>query len=213
MKENNLLVLPIRIISGDDNVTLAKENGKVLEFKTKTKKPSPIPNNRAAEDIFFQRGLEAEQSGKIDEAVNFYTQAVTANPNAAGALVNLGTIAFHRRNFGEAERYYRRVVEVDPQYALGRYNLGNCLDELSQVEEAIECYREALRINPQYLDAHYNLAIAYQGKGHVQKAYEHWGLYIQYDKSYPPNYWVVRAQRERDTLKRIYGDHLISLVG
>ncbi len=59
---------------------------------------------------------------------------------SAGALVNLGTVHFHLRNWDQAEDYYRRALEADPRYALAHFNLGNLFDEKSNRGQALLHY-------------------------------------------------------------------------
>jgi len=53
----------------------------------------------------------------VEEAVAAYRQAIESNPNASGALVNLGTIAFRMRRMKEALEYYARAMQAT-QYPL-----------------------------------------------------------------------------------------------
>src|SRR5260370_10762741 len=77
-------------------------------------------------ELWFQRGLELEESGAPPiEALEAYKKAVELNTNAAGALVNLGTIHYHLHKFKDAADYYQRAVDVDPRYALAHFNLRN----------------------------------------------------------------------------------------
>ena len=70
--------------------------------------------------------------------------------NAAGALVNLGTIHYRLRQFKEAERYYTQSLAADPSYPLAHFNLGNLYDERGDLGKPQHCYESALRLNPRY---------------------------------------------------------------
>ena len=156
--------------------------------------------NREQSDFWFQKGLELEQSNApVAEAIDAYLKAVALNPNAAGALVNLGTIYFHKREWAKSEHYYRGAVEADPNYALAHYNLGNLYDERSDPDRAYAHYHAALRIQPQYADAHYNLALLHQGQGDMMKALSHWQTYLKLD---PSSQWAQIARREIEKLKQ-----------
>ena len=76
-------------------------------------------------EMWFQSGLDLEESGApLSEAIGAYKKAVELNPNAAGALVNLGTIHYHLRKFKESADYYQKAIEVDPRYALAHSQPG-----------------------------------------------------------------------------------------
>ena len=154
----------------------------------------------AEADEFFQKGLEVEQTGgPVAAAIEAYEKAIELNPNAAGALVNLGTIHFHMRRWKKAESFYQSAITADPEYALAHFNLGNLFDERGDRDHAQEAYFDALRINPRYADAHYNLALLYQGEGDTMKAISHWKTYLKLDAG---SDWAKVAQRELEKLTR-----------
>jgi tetratricopeptide (TPR) repeat protein len=156
--------------------------------------------NREQSDFWFQKGLELEQSNAPTAgAVDAYLKAVELNPSAAGALVNLGTIYFHQREWKKSEQYYQASIEADASYALAHYNLGNLYDERSDPDRAYAHYHSALRIQPQYADAHYNLALLHQGQGDMMKALSHWQTYLKLD---PSSQWAIIARREIDKIKQ-----------
>jgi tetratricopeptide (TPR) repeat protein len=148
---------------------------------------------------WFQRGLDVEQTGvNLDRAVAAYERAIELDPNCVGALVNLGTIHFHARQWKKAETHYKRALEAEPEYALGHFNLGNLFDERGEVALAFEHYAVALRIAPNYADAHYNLALLCQRVGQTMRAVRHWRAYLKLD---PSSNWAEIARRELAKLR------------
>ena len=120
----------------------SSEIEKLRAFPVKT--DPPPSGNSAQEQLaehWFQRGLALEESGApVEEAVMAYRRAIETNPNAPGALVNLGTIAFRMRKMKEAAAYYTRAIEADPGYALAHFNLGNLHDEMGLLPDARKHY-------------------------------------------------------------------------
>ncbi len=160
--------------------------------------PPPPPRERDSE-VWFQKGLMLEETGApVEDAVEAYLQAVEFNPQAAGALVNLGTIRYRLRQFREAEDYYTRALEADPHYALAHFNLGNLHDERGNLGEAQNCYEAALRINPRYGDAHFNLALLCERRGDALRAVHHWKAYLRIDNS---SSWADIARRQLEKLR------------
>lgn len=160
-------------------------------------KEGPARNVQESE-FWFQRGLELERIGApIERAIEAYSRAVELDPHSTGALVNLGTIHFHKRAWKEAEEHYRKALEIDPNYALAHFNLGNLFDEKGDRELAIQHYLGALRIDPDYADAHYNLALLYQGMGQM-KALRHWIAYLKLDSS---GEWATIARQQLEKLR------------
>ena len=162
--------------------------------------PQPPPPSREHDsEAWFQKGLFLEETGApIEEAVEAYLQAVDCNPQAAGALVNLGTIRYRLRQFQEAEDYYTRALEADPNYPLAHFNLGNLYDERGDLARAQSCYEGALRVNPRYGDAHFNLALLCERRGDVLRAVHHWKAYLKIDNA---SSWADIARRQLEKLR------------
>lgn len=151
-------------------------------------------------EAWFQKGLELEETGApIAQAIEAYRKVLELNPEAAGALVNLGTIYYRQRKFGEAEKYYRGAIQADPAYPLAQFNLGNLYDEQGRIPEAMDHYRRALHLNPQYADAHFNLALLCERAGEALKAVHHWKCYLKLDNS---GQWAEIARRQLDRLRQ-----------
>lgn len=162
-------------------------------------KAGAAARQREAEE-WFEKGLELEQEGApLDEIVEAYQKALELDPRSAGALVNLGTIHYHLRQWQEAERCYTEALAVDPSYALAHFNLGNLFDEIGNRSRALLHYQSALRVNADYADAHYNSALIFQSQGDVLRAVRHWKAYLKLD---PASSWASIARRELDKLTR-----------
>lgn len=148
---------------------------------------------------WFQRGLELEQSGMHkEEALTAYEKALELDPHCVGALVNLGTIFFHGRQWKRAMACYKKAVDIAPEYALGHFNLANLYDERGDVANALVHYQSALKVAPDYADAHYNLALLCQRTGQTMRAQRHWRAYLKLD---PASSWSEVARRELAKLR------------
>ena len=156
--------------------------------------------NRLREsEAWFQRGLDLEETGApIEQAIEAYRKVLELNPQAAGALVNLGTIYYRQRKFGEAEKYYKDAIVADPSYPLAQFNLGNLYDEQGRLREALDHYRCALNLNPNYADAHFNLALLAERMGEPLKAVHHWKTYLKLDST---GQWAEIARRQLERLR------------
>jgi tetratricopeptide (TPR) repeat protein len=166
---------------------------KLLDF------PKADRRERLRAGHWFQRGLEMETAGApIDQVMDAYEKAIALDDHCVGAMVNLGTIHFHTRDWAAAERYYRQALESDPNYALAHFNLGNLFDEKNDLANAQFHYQSALAISPNYADAHYNLALLAQRTGQLMNAVRHWRIYLKLD---PGSNWAAIARRELDKLR------------
>jgi tetratricopeptide (TPR) repeat protein len=174
----------------------ASENRGLMSFPDR----KPAINRTREAEMWFQRGLELEETGApVNEAIDAYKRAIELNANAAGALVNLGTIYYRQRRFPEAEHYYRNAIAADPGYPLAEFNLGNLYDEESRLEEAYRHYRRALELNPSYADAHFNLALLCERTGDPLRAVHHWKHYLKLDNT---GQWAEVARRQLERLRQ-----------
>lgn len=159
-----------------------------------------LEEKRRQSRIWFDRGIEMEQTGASSERVlAAYLKALECDPEAAEVHVNIGTVYFALHQWTEAEKHYRAALGLRPDYAMAWFNLGNVYDELHAWQQALDCYLHALEIRPDYADAHYNAALLYQGMGDTMKALKHWRLYLKLD---PTGYWAGIARREVQKLRR-----------
>jgi tetratricopeptide (TPR) repeat protein len=145
-------------------------------------------------DAWFERGLEQERIGApLEQIIEAYEKAVECDPQAAGALVNLGTIYFNGHAWSDAEAQYVKALAIDPNYPLAHFNLGNLYDERGDFSNALEHYLAALKLCPTYADAHYNTALLYQSQGDLLSAVRHWKAYLKMDSV---STWSQIARRE-----------------
>jgi len=174
----------------------ASEIGGIMSFPER----KPAANRLREAEAWFQKGLELEEAcAPVGEIIEAYQKVLELNPEAAGALVNLGTIYYRNRRFSEAEQHYLRAVEADPTYPLAEFNLGNLYDEQSKLEDAQTHYRRALTLNPHYADAHFNLALLSERTGDVLRAVHHWKQYLKLDTT---GQWAEIARRQLERLRQ-----------
>ncbi len=169
--------------------------------RTMQVKPEPRRPREDEAEEWFQKGLTLEETGApADRALEAYQRAIEINPNAAGALVNLGTIAFRARRLREAAVYYQRAIDADPKYPLAHFNLGNVFDELGQMEPARDQYELAVNLNPDYADAHFNLALIAERDNDSLRAVKHWRAYLKLDSS---SSWAGQARKQLERLRKL----------
>jgi tetratricopeptide (TPR) repeat protein len=176
----------------------SNELEKLRSLPVRTEPVAPV--NEQLSEHWFQRGLALEETGAlVSDAITAYRKAIESNPNASGALVNLGTIAFRMRKLKEAADYYARALEADPTYPLAHFNLGNLNDEQGNFIVARKHYGEAIRLNPRYADAYFNLALLCERTNDLLQAISNWNMYLKLDST---STWANTARRQLDRLKR-----------
>jgi Tfp pilus assembly protein PilF len=183
----------------------AKEIEKLRSFPVASPENSKAALAKKEDDerqaeVWFQRGLTLEETGApVSEALTAYRKAIELNPEASGALVNLGTIHFRMKKMKEAEAFYSRALKADPDYPLAHFNLGNLHDEQGRTEEARKYYLSAIALNPRYADAYFNLALLCERNDEILRAIGYWQAYLKLDSA---SSWARAARKQLDRLKQ-----------
>ena len=105
-------------------------------------------------------GIALRRTGRQDEAIVAYREAVQVNPNNALLHFTLGSVLVERERFQEASAAFRAGLVLMPESAEAHNNLGGALAALGQTTEAIAEFEHALRLNPTLASAHRNLELA-----------------------------------------------------
>jgi tetratricopeptide (TPR) repeat protein len=119
---------------------------------------SAVPQDEAQN--LLAQGVEHEQAGRFQEALDIYLQVLRARPAAEGVYTLVGNAQVGLGRFEEALASYRRAARHDGQDAAARYGAGNALYNLRRFAEAAEEYRAASRLRPDLPDAYANLSSA-----------------------------------------------------
>ncbi len=144
-------------------------------------------------DTWFEVGVQAEDEGRLSDAMQAYLNALLAGGPQAETCFNLANVLLALDREGEAMQRYLQAIEIDPDYIEAWNNLGNVLSIQGQLEDAVAAYSQALTIEQDYADAHCNLADTLDQLGRSGEAREHWQRYLELD---PDSNWAERV-RER----------------
>ena len=109
-------------------------------------------NERAAEE-FFRRGLEAEQTGNPEKAVDFYERALNENPDHEGACFNLAVLYDRRAEDAKAIELYERICTSEPVHVNALLNLAILYEDNNHYDEAHRCLDAVLRSDPNHARA------------------------------------------------------------
>lgn len=100
------------------------------------------------------------REGHPEDALYFYRRALTINPNAGDARVNLAKVlsdeAFKKvteDSLALAAKYLKEAVEILPGRPISHHNFALVLGELGREEEALYHLNKALEIDPEFQPA------------------------------------------------------------
>jgi len=62
----------------------------------------------------MQRAEAAFTTGKLDDALSLYQQALQLDPKLYYAALFSGDVYTHRQKYEDAEKWYQRAIAIDP---------------------------------------------------------------------------------------------------
>jgi len=144
----------------------------------------------------FERGQNAHAKGNVEQALEFYEQAIKVKPDFPEAEFQRGNALVALSRLDEAEAAYRRAVELKKNWSLPYSALGALLVRRSKDPEAEKVFRQALVI-----DAKDNVALRMLSEirlraGDKQEALD-FAKRATLDKEAPASAWVVLAVAQR----------------
>ncbi len=125
------------------------------------------PGEAASESL--QKGVEAHNAGRIDEAIRLYYEALAREPKTMLALHNLGQIARAQNRVFVAQGYYQQALDIDGNFAPSLFGLAIIRSGQPGVlpQEPIALYRAVIALEPNNAAAHYNLGLLLRVSGQV----------------------------------------------
>ncbi|MBQ9271176.1 MAG: tetratricopeptide repeat protein [Alphaproteobacteria bacterium] len=134
--------------------------------------------------LMFQKAVELQQNGALNEAEQIYRQILETAPNNADVLNLLGLIAQTRGIHSEAVGYFYKAIENAPQHWPIFFNLAVSLGALGKSLEATEAYQKVLSLKPDCKEAHFGLGNLYWAQNNLEDAKEQFSAALKIDSDY-----------------------------
>lgn len=146
--------------------------------------------------------LETESA----RAAHYYNLAISAYPNYAQAMEELGMLyAVEQNNASMAQPLFEKAWSIDSTLWRSAYNIGLSYQLMKQDDRAIIWYERALKVKPDYDKALMELGKLYYLKGEKQKALACNDTLAKYYPLLPLPYdnYAVYYLMEKDTTKAV----------
>jgi len=95
-----------------------------------------------------KRGLLFQREGKLEEAIEFYREALAVEPHLPLVHYNLGIALHHQGDLPGASTYYQQAIALNPNDIQAIYNLAVVLQQQGLLEAAINNYQEVINLSP-----------------------------------------------------------------
>jgi tetratricopeptide (TPR) repeat protein len=113
------------------------------------------------------------RTGRIQEAIGQYEQALRIKPDYSYAHYNLGIALGQVGKTEDAIEHYEQALQINPDYAEAHHNLGVALMQSGRMPEAIKHLEYAVQVKPDFAEAQSNLGIALCQAGRIREAIGH----------------------------------------
>ncbi|HNW59214.1 MAG TPA: tetratricopeptide repeat protein [bacterium] len=115
-------------------------------------------------------GLDYEEAGFFDRAMEEYRLAATADPKNPDYLASQGMILLKKRLYEDARACFEQVLGRDGANVTALYGKGTLLGELKSHEEAVQWLQAAVAAAPDHGHAHQALAVNLYFLGKLEAA-------------------------------------------
>lgn len=134
--------------------------------------------------LMFQKAVELQQKGALNEAEQIYRQILQTAPENADVLNLLGLIAQSRGIHNEAVNYFYKAIKNAPKHFPIYFNLAISLGALGHYTEAVEAYRKVLEINDRCKEAYLGLGNIYWAQNKNEEAGQSFAKALTIDADY-----------------------------
>jgi tetratricopeptide (TPR) repeat protein len=126
-------------------------------------------------DSHTSRGIEAYQSGRYDEGIDEFNQAIELGVtrfDLEEVYTALGNSYDAIDLYEEAINAHEKAIELNPNYYIAWVNLGITYRHIGDLDQAEESYKKALIIEPDYAELHASIGALYIFKAEPRLAIE-----------------------------------------
>src|SRR6185503_9386197 len=145
----------------------------------------------------FEEGQNAQQRGDLNNAVKFYTNAISADTSLFQAYYQRATAFLGLGRQDEAQADLKKVTELEPGFARAYRGLGQLHLDKGQVEEAKRALARAIELDPKLTGVRIYYASACLRTGDPQRAIEHLRFAIEHQEEVTLAYALLGVAEER----------------
>ncbi len=144
--------------------------------------PDTLPN------AWNNLGLIATQAGQMEEAVDYFKQALRLSPDHLIALDNLGNAYRQQKRWEEARKAFDRALSTHPHDPEANYGTAMVYAQNNDNDRAYDYLQKALQFRPDYPEALNNLGVLYLRTGRRDQAVSSFEECIRVAPSFDQSY-------------------------
>ena len=129
----------------------------------------------------FDKGVEAEAKGKIEEGIAHYEKALKYSPDFSPAHNHLGSVYLSQRKFEQAQREFEAAAQANANDPQGHFNLANVLLLTQHNDEAAKEIDEGLKRQANSAFGQFLQGLLYSRTSRPEQAEKSLRAALQYD--------------------------------
>lgn len=145
----------------------------------------------------YNKAVQLHLSGKLNDAISAYKDALEVNSSLAEAHSNLGLIYNQQHNYAQALAEFRKALAINPKDAITYNGIGAALRAEHDLQGAIKNWQTAVSLDQKLATAHYNLGTAYEIDKDYEKALSAYRLAVKNDYRLGEAYYRMGLILER----------------
>ncbi len=124
----------------------------------------------SSEDVYGAKAIAFERLGRLEEALEAYTEAIKRDSQNVVFCSNKGHVLYKLGRFDESIAAYDEAIRLNPSRAKSYYKKGSVLQKLGRMDESIAAYDEAIRLSPTMAKSYYNKSLVLRKLGRMDES-------------------------------------------
>ena len=127
----------------------------------------------------LQEALTLHKAGKVNEAVEIYSEVLKKNPRSAEAFNWRGMAYDDLGQPDNALADFNKAIDLSPNYADAYNNRGEVYRKKKMYPQALADFKKAAELEKGFAEAHYNMALIHELQHRKEQAAAEYGIYLR----------------------------------
>lgn len=118
----------------------------------------------------FEKGVDLQQRGLVDHAIEEYDQALNLDPENTNIMLNLGAACLQKGLSDRAVKMLKKVLEKEPDNGMALYNIGKAYVFREEYDIALTHFNRAAALQPDDFDVKKLVAICLRHLDRIEES-------------------------------------------
>ena len=130
---------------------------------------------------YFYKGYNLYETGKYEEALEYYDKYIEISKNEAKAYNYRGLAQEELKNYPKAIEDFTRAITLDNKFIPAYSNRAECFTKMEMYEQAEKDFSKVIKLEPKNFYAYYSRGLVYSKDEDYNKAIEDFTKAIKLD--------------------------------